>query len=439
MSEECCLLWKTFPQHLQSVVRDLFEGGKLSDVTVVTEDQTQFKAHKILLSACSPVLEKIIHMDPSEQSLIFLMGVQAQEMESILQFMYLGEARFFPHRMRHFLRLARDLEMKDINIGIEFAYDDEETAKGEIACDVQEDNEATEKVYEMEEEERETFENDNNVDDDRKSSDTEIVIHLAKEKEPTIRSNQHEETEMKYSCTPSNDDLQTPEHHESVGRRKKEKETPVRMNKEEESLKYPCHFCEYQANYRGNLSYHIKAKHENFNKYLANDPSLKCQECGAVFTKKSSVLTHYKSIHQGIRSQCNQCDYIATTYSSLYKHIRIKHEGIRYPCPQCEYQATEKGVLRQHIEARHQLGEYYCTECDFKTGTKYKLKYHMDFKHKGRSFSCDQCGRQFNTQGSLYTHIKSIHENLKFPCDQCDHVSTQLSNLKAHKQRHKSH
>ena len=40
-------------------------------------------------------------------------------MESILQFMYLGEARFYHERMKEFLKVAQDLEVKEISGGSE--------------------------------------------------------------------------------------------------------------------------------------------------------------------------------------------------------------------------------------------------------------------------------------------------------------------------------
>ena len=83
-------------------------------MTLVCEDQTEFKAHKIVLSACSPVFKKIIDNNPSQHPLIYLRGIQSLEMESILQFMYLGEAKFFHERMPEFIKVANSFEVKEI-------------------------------------------------------------------------------------------------------------------------------------------------------------------------------------------------------------------------------------------------------------------------------------------------------------------------------------
>ena len=51
MTEKYTLNWDTFVNNLQLMFKDLYEEGKHSDVTLVCDDQTQFKAHKIVLRA----------------------------------------------------------------------------------------------------------------------------------------------------------------------------------------------------------------------------------------------------------------------------------------------------------------------------------------------------------------------------------------------------
>merc|ERR1711963_1193074 len=84
MAEKYTLNWHTFSDHLKLMFKDLYQEGSHSDVTLVCDDQTQFKAHKIVLSACSSVLKKIIESNPSQHPLIYLRGIQSYEMESII-------------------------------------------------------------------------------------------------------------------------------------------------------------------------------------------------------------------------------------------------------------------------------------------------------------------------------------------------------------------
>ena len=84
------------------------------DVTLVCDDRVKIKAHKIVLKACSTVFETIFNSD-SNNNTIYLRGIQHQEMQSLIQFMYLGEATFYQDRMNEFLRVGKDLEVKELN------------------------------------------------------------------------------------------------------------------------------------------------------------------------------------------------------------------------------------------------------------------------------------------------------------------------------------
>ena len=119
MESKYNLSWHSFSDHLGSVFREVYEGGQHSDVMLISEDQTQFKAHKIVLSACSPVFKKIIDSNPTQHTLIYLRGIQRYELESILQFMYLGEGKIQLERIEEFIKVAKDLEVQEISSSLE--------------------------------------------------------------------------------------------------------------------------------------------------------------------------------------------------------------------------------------------------------------------------------------------------------------------------------
>ena len=118
MSEQYNLTWHTFQTHTEELMSQLYRTSSYSDVTLVSDDRTQFKAHKFVLSSCSSVFKSILSNN-SNVPFIYLKGVANEEMESVLQFMYLGEATFYQERMNEFLKVARDLDMKEIVKSIE--------------------------------------------------------------------------------------------------------------------------------------------------------------------------------------------------------------------------------------------------------------------------------------------------------------------------------
>ena len=124
--EKYNLNWHTYSDHLRKMLHDMMKSNELTDVTLVCDDQKQFKAHKIVLSACSTVFKNIIDTSPQTSSIIYLRGIQHHEMESVLEFMYLGVATFYQERMNEFLNVAKNLQIKEISKDVEF-NDTEET------------------------------------------------------------------------------------------------------------------------------------------------------------------------------------------------------------------------------------------------------------------------------------------------------------------------
>ena len=113
--EQFDLNWHTFSDHVKEMMQNLLLSNESTDITLICEDKTRFKAHKFVLNACSPLFQTIINDLPQKDPVIYLKGVLAQEMKSILQFMYLGKATFYQDRMNEFLNVARSLEIKEIS------------------------------------------------------------------------------------------------------------------------------------------------------------------------------------------------------------------------------------------------------------------------------------------------------------------------------------
>ena len=114
-TETYSLSWNAFKNHLQLILRELYEEEKNSDLTLITDDQTQFKAHKFVISAGSSVLKRILESNLTQHPVIYLRGIESYEIDSILQFVYLGEANVSSERLEEFLRVSADLGVKEIS------------------------------------------------------------------------------------------------------------------------------------------------------------------------------------------------------------------------------------------------------------------------------------------------------------------------------------
>ena len=106
--------WKTHGKKTSNAFTSIFNQNDFADVTLVCEDQTQLTAHKVVLGACSPVLRDILLNNPHPHPLIYLSGVKQYEMQSILQFMYLGETAIAQDRIEYVKDVAKMFQVNDL-------------------------------------------------------------------------------------------------------------------------------------------------------------------------------------------------------------------------------------------------------------------------------------------------------------------------------------
>ena len=93
----------------------------------------------------------------------------------------------------------------------------------------------------------------------------------------------------------------TDQPKEKRGRKKKEKDTNVN-----------CPYCDYVAAQPRCLRPHIEVKHLNMRE------SFSCEICGKVYTSRSAVTLHMKSVHEKIRYSCDVegCEYVCASGES---------------------------------------------------------------------------------------------------------------------------
>eukprot|EP00092_Neocalanus_flemingeri_P038580 GFUD01042009.1.p1 GENE.GFUD01042009.1~~GFUD01042009.1.p1 ORF type:complete len:241 (-),score=48.30 GFUD01042009.1:69-791(-) len=113
------LSWNDFEKCTVNSFKDLLEEDHFVDVTLVSEDDKQIKAHKVVLSACSPVLKHILVRNPHQHPLIYLTGVKYQELKSLMNFMYLGQAEVGQEDLNVFMSAAEKFQIKGFSNGEE--------------------------------------------------------------------------------------------------------------------------------------------------------------------------------------------------------------------------------------------------------------------------------------------------------------------------------
>ena len=106
------LSWIDFQTNLSAFVSALHNDEAFSDVTLVTEDNYQVKSNKLVLCASSLFFRKILTDNPHQQPLIYLKGIAAKDLESIMAFIFNGEVRIKQDCVSSFMSASEDLQIK---------------------------------------------------------------------------------------------------------------------------------------------------------------------------------------------------------------------------------------------------------------------------------------------------------------------------------------
>ena len=111
--QQYCLRWNNHQHNLLSVFEDLLNHEAFVDVTLAC-DGLNLKAHKMVLSACSPYFQSMFYNTPDKHPVVFLKDVRYDEMKALLEFMYRGEVSVDQENLSSLLKVAEGLKIKGL-------------------------------------------------------------------------------------------------------------------------------------------------------------------------------------------------------------------------------------------------------------------------------------------------------------------------------------
>ena len=70
--ERYTLTWhSSYSDHLKELLKEMMTSSQFADVTLVTDDKQQIRAHRKILSAASPVFKSILQIDSKNANPVF--------------------------------------------------------------------------------------------------------------------------------------------------------------------------------------------------------------------------------------------------------------------------------------------------------------------------------------------------------------------------------
>ena len=109
-----CLNWQEFQTNALGSLQEAKDNSEFCDVTLISEDGQNTKAHQLILSASSNIFKSMLTGFPSPKPLIFLRGIKGKELLSIIEYIYKGEVSINQEGMEDFLSIAVALQIKGL-------------------------------------------------------------------------------------------------------------------------------------------------------------------------------------------------------------------------------------------------------------------------------------------------------------------------------------
>ena len=269
---------------------------QFTDVTLVCDGKQLLQAHKIVLSACSPVFKDIFSSNQNQDnSIIFLDGINFENMQAILNYMYYGEAM---------------ASLKDVNL------------LKDIAQNL--------KIHGMKEMITE-FETESSVKQLGQLFDPKLLTRQKKEKLPKCTLDEYSMSTLTCSeCLKvfaSTGSLTT--HFRTI----------------HQGMRFTCEICDEKFNTNNHRKIHIQWKHQGI--------TYPCDYCDQRFVNPWGAKNHIASTHEGKRYDCSYCERKFTQKGSLRIHMETAHLGVKYGCSECTYTTPDPSNLNKHVKNYH--------------------------------------------------------------------------------------
>jgi len=304
-AEKFCLRWNDFQQNITTVFGALKDDTEFADVTLACEDGQQVEAHKVILAASSPFFQNLLRRNKHPHPLIYMRGVAAEDLKSVIDYIYYGEANVQKERMEFFMQIAQELQIKGLSLG-------ENEAKV-----VQKNVASMQHFMETNDENIEPnmfYPKDTSITEEVSDTDDEIEKHAAI-LEKHWSSTAGEKTQLK-----PREDLQKNEAGSDMDFEQVPLNEQIGLNEQIKLMIGP------------GLSMGVKQRNSM------------CKVCGKE-SSWSNIKDHIESKHiEGISIPCGLCDKAFKTRKVLKHHHRQAHSSVA-AAPQRNASPTEVEIL----------------------------------------------------------------------------------------------
>ena len=394
---------------------ELLESQEMSDVTLAC-DGYEVGAHKIIISGSSTFFKEVIRKSKHVNPYIYIKGVSKETLETIIKFIYLGEATARTDNLEKLVEAGNELKVFGLT---------EEPLKTHNSLSNKKHFESS---VDMNTESEGSEQNETNL------SDIDVAYLVKKEREVEALKCELEEvseskdqsdstrllTEIKKRITTNVDDL---------------------GNKN-----FKCNVCEREFATMGYIRPHIETHLEGF--------SHKCKFCDVVKRTRKSIQHHQKRYHKSVNNETIN----AETHDDDNEDGKISTEAevdMDAVCKEEERTADSKNVKKQiedNEEGKTNIEiEAVCEEdktADGKEAKNVVIGEIVDDSNKERfekelenlmitgegnnHYKCKVCQKELRNKAKMKLHSEIHLEGFSHKCKYCETVKKTLRSIQLH-------
>ncbi|XP_037294514.1 broad-complex core protein isoforms 1/2/3/4/5 isoform X3 [Manduca sexta] len=112
-TQHFCLRWNNYQRSITSAFENLRDDEDFVDVTLACDGKS-LKAHRVVLSACSPYFRELLKSTPCKHPVIVLQDVAFTDLHALVEFIYHGEVNVHQHSLSSFLKTAEVLRVSGL-------------------------------------------------------------------------------------------------------------------------------------------------------------------------------------------------------------------------------------------------------------------------------------------------------------------------------------
>ncbi|XP_076254899.1 zinc finger and BTB domain-containing protein ttk isoform X3 [Rhynchophorus ferrugineus] len=405
-TQRFCLRWNNHQSNLLTVFDQLLHDESFVDVTLAVEGQF-LRAHKMVLSACSPYFQTLFMNHPEKHPIVILKDVLYSDMRSLLDFMYRGEVSVDQDRLTHFLRVAESLRIKGLTEVNEEKCDN-------IASSLSQQNASNiPNLQRIQQNKRiagsfnmlgnylmqPKRKRGNNSDGSTSKEDEENGKVKDESDEPVAGTSQEN-----FNNTGNSEDAQ-PGHNEA---------TTMTQNNNVQCINFNS-----SLHQEYDLPYHDRLETKSDIKAISvSEDTVSDEDNTSELQKSDEIATPNSSANNGIIGEAeNPSKKKKLVDIDEFMNYEVIFDDPQYDGPVCRYLNYSEKICDPEKSARdfcvrEKDNRFRCTVCDraYTHISNFCRHYMTSHKMDVKMYTCPLCCKEFTRKDNMLTHIKIIHK-----------------------------